>query len=59
MSNSRTPPDGSPEATDTILLDTPKESDFPIAPVIAGITSVAVVAVALLYIKKAKFSAKR
>ena len=40
----------------TIRLDTTKESPVPIALIIAGASGIAVAAVALLYIKKAKFS---
>jgi len=42
----------------TILLDTTKEGALPIALIIAGTSGIAAAAVALLYIKKAKFSAK-
>jgi hypothetical protein len=42
--------------SDTILLNTVKETAFPIEYIIAAIVGIVIAAVVLLYIKKAKFS---
>lgn len=49
---------GSSSYSDTIRLDTQKETDFLIAYVIAGITGAVAVTFILLYMKRTKFSTK-